>query len=127
MSEAIGQSIRYVLIGALAILMHYSILYFLIAANVFEMASAASTVGFISSIPINFLGQRYFVFKSGFADIGGQFGVYCLGLVISLGVNASIVFFLTDISLFPLTVSQLTATASAFAANFFYNKFVTFR
>lgn len=120
-----SQVLRYGLVGVTAVVVHYTIMFALLTFDVF-VASIASTIGFIVSIPVNFLGQRHYVFSYD-GNVYRQAMLYLVGLLISGFMNWMIVHLIVDKGLQNPLLGQIISSITVVGINYLYNRRITFR
>ncbi len=116
--------VRYIVGGGLAFLVHLAVLSFMVEAfNQDETLSSA--VGFLCAVPVNFLIQYRFVFRSQ-AQMSHAFAKYCIITVATLGLNTLMFWLLVTVPQVHYLVAQLLTTATVLVVNFFANRSITF-
>lgn len=119
------QFVRFLMVGGLATLIQYAILFLLVhflATNVV----VASSIGFGISAVFNYLLNYRFTFS---ADVGHHKAVPKFALVAGMGlyVNGILIWFAHDYLSLHYLVSQVFATGGTILWNFVMNKIWTFR
>jgi putative flippase GtrA len=115
---------RYVLGGGLALLVHLAVLTLLV--EVFSLdETLSSAVGFLCAVPVNFLFQYRFVFRSQ-ARMTRAFARYAVITAVTLGLNTLIFWLLITVPELQYVVAQLFTTAVVLLVNFYANSVFTF-
>lgn len=125
MPETIGKFIRYIISGSLAVLVHLSILVFLVEIVHMDKMFATSS-GFVIACVVNYLIQYHWVFSSGEHHSRSAFFYFGFALVM-IFVNAKIFDFFLSAMGFYYLICQILATGIVFLLNFICNLTITFR
>ena len=115
---------RYVVGGGLAFLVHLAVLSFMVE-TLDQDETFSSAVGFLCAVPVNFLFQYRFVFRSQ-ARMSHAFAKYCAITVATLGLNTLMFWLLVTVPQVHYLVAQLLTTATVLFVNFFANRAITF-
>lgn len=116
--------IRYFVSGILALCLHLIVLIFLVEG--FSIAKLlASTVGLLCSLPVNYLLQHFYVFRSK-GRIITNFSKYIALTAATASLNAILMWLMTARTPVPYPAAQVMVTALIFVANFFGNWAFTF-
>ncbi len=115
---------RYVLGGGLALLVHLAVLTLLV--EIFSLdETLSSAVGFLCAVPVNFLFQYRFVFRSQ-ARVAHAFARYAAITATTLGLNTLLFWLLVTFPGVQYVVAQLLTTAVVLLVNFYANSVFTF-
>ena len=115
---------RYVMGGGLAFLVHLAVLSFMVEA-LGQGETLSSAVGFMCAVPVNFLFQYRFVFRSR-ARMSHAFTKYCVITLATLGLNTLMFWILVTVPQLHYLAAQFFTTATVLFVNFFANRSITF-
>jgi putative flippase GtrA len=123
-SETFLSFLRYFVSGIAALCVHLSVLIFLVEG--FAVAKPlASTVGFLFSLPVNYLLQHFYVFRAQ-SRILTNFSKYLVLTAATAALNAVLMWLMTTRTPIPYPIAQIMVTAAIFVVNFFGNRAFTF-
>ena len=123
----LSQFFRYSLVGAVAFLVDYSVLYVLTEyLNIYYLLSA--TLSFIAGLIVNYLLSLKWVFhNSKLRSKTVEFGVYGLIGIVGLVLNNLIIYCLTEYLLVYYMISKLIAVGIVMVWNFAGRRFILFK
>ncbi|MBU6996836.1 MAG: GtrA family protein [Theionarchaea archaeon] len=120
-----AQFIKFCLVGSTGALIHLGLLYFLTEfCNVWYILSAA--LGFTAAVLNNFVWNRVWTFKSKSPRIPQQLFLFFIVNIISLCINLSVLFLLTEYAGIWYVKAQIIAILVAVSNNFLGNRRFTF-
>ena len=118
------QLLFYTISGGIALAIHLAVLALLV--EMFDIPKLiATTIGFLTAVPVHYVIQRNVVFRSK-EKTYSEFGIYVLVTVAAMGFNAGLFALIYQLTSPYYLVTQIAVTALAFALNFFVNRYVTF-
>lgn len=117
------QIMRFLVSGAFATLVHWSVFALLTQVSVIPLA--ATTYGAISGAVVNYFLQRHVVFASKLAH-SKALGPYIVTVLLSFILNVFLFFLLERTQLFPLLLTQVLTSACVMCVNFILYKKVVF-
>ena len=111
--------------GTLAVLVQFAVLVALI--ELWAMRELyASMLGLAAAIPVNFMFQRYFVFKK-LDKLADRLARYCIVTGITFTLNAILFYVLVDIAVMPYLLGQAITTGLILLINYWANATWTFK
>ena len=116
--------VRYTLAGGAAVVTHLAVLSLLVQLTPINK-TLASTIGFACAIPVNYLLQHRFVFRSSGAH-GVRFVRYILVTLSTMTLNTLSFWVLAEVLNMHYVIAQLITTGLVFAMNFVLNCSYTF-
>lgn len=117
------QIMRFLVSGAFATLVHWSVFALLTQLSILPLA--ATTYGAISGAVVNYFLQRHVVFASKVAH-SSVLVPYTLTVLFSFALNAFLFFLIQQTQLFPLFMIQVITSACVMCINFVLYKKVVF-
>lgn len=127
-AEAIDlRSVRYILSGLFATVVHFAVLTFSLKVMGMQSAGLANLIAAVFGISTSFLGNRYFVFRTGGDPWGRQvifFGILYALLALAHGV---ILYLWTDLGGLDYRIGFVLATGLQVAISYVGNKTLVFR
>lgn len=117
--------VLYCIGGGLAVIAHYAVLILLVEFGDVRPL-IATTLGFLTAVPINFAFQRALVFGELNAP-GRRFARYCTVTAATFLLNGLIFAVLTDALSGRYLMAQILTTGIVLAVNYLANSFWTFR
>jgi dolichol-phosphate mannosyltransferase len=119
------QFIKFCIVGSTGALIHLGLLYSLTEFfHIWYMVSAA--VGFMVAVANNFVWNKYWTFNDKTPEIPRQFVSYTVVNSISLGINLSVLYILTEYIGMWYMIAQIIAILVALTNNYLGNKRFTF-
>ncbi len=123
--ELITQFIKFCLVGSTGTLIHLGLLYILTEFfYIWYIFSAAAA--FMVAVANNFVWNKYWTFKDKTPEIPRQFISYTVVNIISLGINLSVLYILTEYVGMWYMTAQVVAILVALSNNYLGNKKFTF-
>jgi putative flippase GtrA len=121
------QLIRYVVVGGVAFLVDWGLLYILTEfVGLHYLLSA--TLSFLAGLVVNYVLSTYWIFRhSKLSNQWAEFIIYSIIGVIGLGLNNLFLFLLTDKVGLHYMVSKIIVAAVVMLWNFFARKFILFK
>jgi putative flippase GtrA len=125
-NDTIAQLFRYTLVGGLAFIIDFGLLFILTHyLNIYYLISAA--IAFLLGLTTNYILSIIWVFeKRTIANKKIEFLVFSLIGIVGLGLNEFIMWFFTDILYWHYLLSKIISTVFVYLWNFFARKFVLF-
>lgn len=124
--EYFTQFIKFCIVGSTGALIHLGLLYILTEFfHIWYIFSAA--VAFMVAVANNFMWNKYWTFKDKTPEIPRQFILYTVVNIISLGINLSVLYILTEYVGMWYMTAQVVAILVALSNNYLGNKKFTFR
>jgi len=118
--------IKFCIVGAVGAVIHLGLLYFLTEfVHIWYMISA--TLGFTAAVVNNFVWNKYWTFGDRAPEIPRQFASFFIISVVSLAVNLSVLYVLTEFFGIWYMVAQVVAILVALSNNYLGNKKFTFK
>ncbi len=125
-SNGFVQLFRYVLVGGVAFVADFGLLYVLTEYVGWHYLWAA-TLSFLVGLAINYvLSIRWVFYDFAFKSRFWEFVVFAMIGVVGLGLNAFFLYFFTDICELYYLFSKLVSTGLVFMWNFLARKFILF-
>ena len=119
------QFIKFCLVGSTGALIHLGLLYSLTEVfHIWYMVSSAAA--FMVAVANNFVLNKYWTFRDKTPQIPRQFVVYTVVNSISLGINLSVLYILTEYTGMWYMTAQIIAIFVALTNNYLGNKRFTF-
>ena len=115
---------RYLVAGGLAFLTHLAVLTLMVEAFAIN-ETLSSAVGFLCAVPVNFLFQYRFVFRSS-VRMSQAFARYSAITLATLCLNTLMFWALVTLLLVHYLPAQVFTTATVLFVNFFANRAFTF-
>ncbi len=121
------QFCRYVLVGGIAALVDWSILYLITQSGLYYMFSAI--ISFLAGLFVNFILSKKLVFKAmnNKTGIVIEFLIYALIGIIGLGITLVLMYFFTEKLEFFYMLSKIIATVIVLVWNFLARKFMLYK
>ncbi|KYK30797.1 MAG: hypothetical protein AYK19_17670 [Theionarchaea archaeon DG-70-1] len=119
------QFMKFCIVGSIGGVIHLGLLYFLTEFfHIWYMISAA--IGFTVAVVNNFVLNKYWTFQDTAPEIPRQFVSFFVISVVSLGINLSVLYVLTEYTGMWYMAAQLVAILVALSNNYLANKKFTF-
>jgi putative flippase GtrA len=120
------QFIKFCIVGSIGGVIHLGLLYFLTEFfNIWYLFSAA--FAFTVAVINNFILNKYWTFQNRAPEIPQQFITFFIISVISLGINLSVLYVLTEYVNMWYMTAQVVAIFVALSNNYVGNKKLTFK
>jgi putative flippase GtrA len=117
-----NQSIRYLINGCTATVIHYAVLSVVIEMMKLQSAAAANIIASFFAITISFLGNRYYVFKLTVQPIFKQLYKFLFCYMIIALIHGSVLFIWTDYLNFDYKIGFLLAISIQVILGYWVNK-----
>jgi putative flippase GtrA len=119
------QFIKFCIVGSIGGIIHLGLLYWLTEFfGIWYMVSAS--IGFTVAVVHNFILNKYWTFKNRAPEIPRQFVSFFVISVVSLGINLSVLYILTEYIGIWYMAAQIVAILVALSNNYLGNKRFTF-
>lgn len=125
--SSLAQIVRYVINGALATLVHYSVLTFNLKVLHVPYAGVANLFAAAAGILTSFAGSRYFVFQASDKPVLQQFAKFGLLYACIAVLHACVLWGWTDVGGFDYRWGFLLATVLQMILSFWGNKRLVFK
>jgi putative flippase GtrA len=125
LKEYVEEFVKFCIVGSTGTVIHLGILYVLTEVfHIWYIISA--TAGFCVAVANNFVWNKYWTFQNRAPEIPRQFVSYFVINVISLAINLSVLYVLTEYGGMWYMAAQVVAILVALSNNFLGNKKFTF-
>lgn len=125
--QATWQSVRFVINGVTAAVVHFSVLSFNLFVLHIPSAGIANLIAAIVGITVSFFGSRWFVFRAQEDPIFAQFSKFSLLYASTALLHATVLWIWADICAWDYRVGFLLATFLQTVLSFFGNKLLVFK
>jgi dolichol-phosphate mannosyltransferase len=119
------QFIKFCIVGSLGGIIHLGLLYWL-TEFVGTWYIVSASIGFTAAVVNNFVLNKYWTFKNRAPEIPRQFLSFFVISVVSLGINLSVLYILTEYIGVWYMAAQIVAILVALSNNYLGNKKFTF-
>jgi dolichol-phosphate mannosyltransferase len=120
----LGQILRFYVVGASGVLVNLALLWLLTEAGLWYIASAVIAIAV--SVTTNFIGNKYWTFKSG-SSILTQYINFWLASLAGMAIQLSILSILVELVKVWYFISAIIAIAIASLSNFILTKKFVFK
>ncbi len=126
-ADRLGRLVRFGLNGLVATVVHFSALYLTVSIWRWPSAGLSNLAAALVGIGVSYLGNRYFVFRSGDTRVVSQVSKFVALYLALAGFHGIFLFFWSDLGRADYRVGFVIAEVIQAVGGYFGNRHVVFR